>query len=168
MKKITIIQDKQLQRLLATDEEFRQLPVFRYALAVINFVAELSATGIVPPPLFPILSGDREVPETIRLTESELKLFVEAHKMSGRMEAYIQPGPIEVCLAVEIIFYSKGRGNVPLLVVHAGSDSMAVRRFAIDRPVLDELQSLYDRGREERRKRDVKEATIRALAHIGP
>lgn len=168
MKKVTTVFDKQLQKLLATDEEFKRIPVLRHALAITNFVVELSATGIVPPPQFPILNCDFNVPEAIRLTDSELKLFVEAYKSAGRIQAYIQPGSIDMCLIVNIIFYGPGQGNSQILFVHAGADSMAVRKFNVDRPTLAELQHLYDEGRREREKRNAKEAETRSLTHIGP
>lgn len=167
MKKVTTVFDKQLQRLLASDEEFKRNPVFRHALAVTNFVIELSATGIVPLPQFPILYCDLNIQETIRLTDSELKLFVEAYKNAGRIQAYIQPGPIQAFLIVNIIFYGPGRGNSRILFVHAVADSMAVRKFNVDRPALAGLQNLYDKGRREREGRNAKETETRSLAHIG-
>ncbi len=168
MKKVTILFDKQLQKLLADDQDFRKIAVFRHALAVINFIVELSATGIVPPPNFPILSNDLNVPETIRLTESELALFVAAYKTAGRIKAYIRPGTVAVCLAVEITFCGKDRCTSPLLIVHAGVDSMAVRKFGMDAPISEYLVELYQKGRKERREREIKEVNIRAMERIGP
>ncbi|MDE2037733.1 MAG: hypothetical protein KGI69_00715 [Patescibacteria group bacterium] len=169
MKKVIITFDKQLQKQLATDEEFKQIPVLRYALAITNFIVELSATGIVPPPQFPILNSDSDVPEAVRLTESGLKMFVAAYKLAGRIEVHIQPSIVAVCLIVEVLFCSKGRGNSPILVIKAGADSMAIRKFLVHRPTaFAELQQLYDKGCEERKERAIKEAHIRSLARIGP
>lgn len=168
MKKVSILFDRKLQQLLANDKEFKGLPVFRYALTIVNFITELSATGIVPKPLFPMLNCDFNIPETIRLTDSELALFVEAYKASGRIEAQIYPGTVDVCLGVLISFYPKGKGDLPLLIISAGADSMAVRRFSVVEPTNVELRKLYEEGKRERQKRNAKEADKRALARIGP
>lgn len=168
MKKVTTLFDKRLQQLLAHDEEFKRIPVLKHALAVTQFVVELSATGIVPAPQFPILNCDFKMPEVIRLTESELKLFTESYKASGRIEAHIRPGAIPVCLAIDIYFYGKGRKGFPLLIVHAAADSMAIRKFNVDKPTSTDLQQLYEKGRQERQSRDIKDAETRSLDRVGP
>ncbi len=168
MKKVTIVFDKQLQGLLAGDNDFKQSPLLGYAMAVTNFVVETAATGILHPPQFPVLNGDFEVPEAIRLTKSELKLFTEAYKMAGRIESYIQTGATSPCLGIETRFYSKGRGHKLILQINATVDSMSARRFSIGPLILPELQPLYENGKRERRERGVAEALDWALDRFGP
>lgn len=168
MKKVTIVFDKRLQGLLTGDDDFKQSPLLGYAMAVTNFVVETAATGILHPPQFPVLNGDFEVPEAIRLTKSELGLFTEAYRMAGRIESYIQPGRTSPCLGIETRFYSKGRGHTLILQINATVDSMAARRFSVGPLILPELQPLYERGKQERKARESAESLNRMLNRFGP
>jgi hypothetical protein len=168
MKKVSILFDKKLQRLLATDAEFKKILTFRHALAITSFVVEVAATGVCRQPNFPVLNGDFEVPETIRLTPSELALLTRAYKSAGRIEVWIVPGAVEVCLALDITFYGQGKGTPKLLEIFAGVDSMAVRKFGINLPATEPFKSLFSKGRQEREERNATETRTRSLAHIGP
>ena len=130
MKKVSVSYDKKLQQLIENDKDFAKLPLIRYVWAVIGYIIELASTGIWQEfhklPVFSAQNGTLFKP-----TKDEVDLLVHAYKGAGRIEAFVKPGTVDVCLGLDIMFLPKGQSGKPILIIHCAMEPSAIRKLEI-------------------------------------
>jgi hypothetical protein len=134
MKKVSFFYNKRLQHLLSKDEEFRKTQMHHYALALANYMVELSIVREPVPVSFPIIGGFVITP-----SDDVFAVLKEAHEKTSRVEVHLFAGIADACIGLDMVFLSRATGG-PLLKLLGGIDSMRVRK--LDMTMCDELESV--------------------------
>lgn len=105
---------------------------------LIAHVHQVGMTGKASKPLVPVVGTDTNncvllgvengpVPVSPQFQEALIQLLHETYNLSHRMEVQVFTGVVDVCLAVNFLFYKTGKGNVPILILEGGVDSTGIR-----------------------------------------
>ena len=129
MKKVSVFYDKKLQQLIGCDRGFTDLPLIGHVWTLIGFVVEMATTGVIPKFTRPLSTDGR--PSLFDPTPEDVNLLTSAYKQSGRIEIFVRPGNVDVCLGVNIEFLPMGRPGTSILSIEGVIEPSALRSLKI-------------------------------------
>jgi len=136
MKKATLFFSPRLDELIKTEERWRKLPLFGYALTIVVYVVQIAALRYMtrlPLPLVAPSNGSREIVSELACSSCEPTncVLVGAYNEAQRIEAHMRTGIADASIGIDIKFFRR-QGKDPFVVLEAGVDSDGLRllRFA--------------------------------------
>ncbi len=138
MKKLTVTYSSKLQAEIARTEgrhQWRNLPLMAHVYGLIAHVHQIAMTGEISKPSVPVITPGHShytlLGDHLPTSEEDLANLSQVYHSSKRIEVQVFTGLVEVCLGVNILFYGKGKNNVPLLILEGALDSDGIRYLRV-------------------------------------
>lgn len=124
MKKVTVFLSKELQKLVESDQEFRETNLLKNALALVVFVTETALTGIWPKVTFPVFNKW----DYLNPNHDDKGYLADTLEVATRLEIHLHSGSIPGAgIQLDCESYQSGKNIEPTLCLVGFVEHSAVR-----------------------------------------